>query len=417
MTEESGHMSTAIVVGGGIIGLSCAIRLRQRGFRVVVIDEARPVKPASWGNAGHIAVEQVTPLATLDVIRSAPRRLFGLTGGPLDIGWRYVGTWLPWCLRYLRASLPLRAARGHVALRAALAQAMPEWRAMVADLQAPDLLIENGHLMVWGEGHDPSAAMRTVMESDLGTASARLMDSAELAGVATRMGVRPLSGLVFSGTAQVRSPGALLETMQARLAADSDCHRREQRVTRVASASGGVQVTLQDGSALKGDKVILAAGVRTSGLVPEWRPPLIAERGYHIEWDHGGIPEGPPVVFADRSVIVSMFGTRMRASTFVEFTHADAPPDIRKWEWLEKTVEKAGLPVRSGFSRWVGCRPTLPDYLPAIGPVPGLPGVIAACGHQHLGLTLAPLTARIVSAIAAGDAVPDVARPFCPNRF
>jgi D-amino-acid dehydrogenase len=121
-------------------------------------------------------------------------------------------------------------------------------------------------------------------------------------------------------------------------------------------------------------------------------------------------------VFEGRSVIVTRFGDRLRASSFVEFTAEGAPPDPRKWQRLEAHVRALGLPVASGFSRWMGARPTLPDYLPAIGRLDA-PGLVVACGHQHLGLTLAPITAELVVALMTGQEPSLTLAPFSPTRF
>src|SRR3546814_8349747 len=68
--------STALVIGGGIVGLSCALALARRGMGVTLVAPRIMRGTASWGNAGHIAVEQVMPLASLAPVRSLPRRLF-----------------------------------------------------------------------------------------------------------------------------------------------------------------------------------------------------------------------------------------------------------------------------------------------------------------------------------------------------
>ncbi|MCE2563288.1 FAD-binding oxidoreductase [Komagataeibacter sp. FNDCF1] len=417
MVPNSGRASSAVVVGGGVVGLACALRLRSRGIRVCIINDGAPTDAASWGNAGHIATEQVMPLATPRMVLSAPRRMFALTGGALDIGWRYPGTWLPWCLRYLHACTPAMARRGQAALRRVLADALPAWRRMVADIGAQDLLIEGGHLMVWQGQDDPAAAMRAIMQDDMGTATARPMTAGERDALSGLLGAAPRGGLVFSGTGQVAAPGRVLEALRAHLSADAGCEILSARVAEVMSTAAGPVACLADGTRRASDIVVLAAGIGTRGLVRGWTPPLIAERGYSIEWDHGGAPAVPPMVFADHSYIVTRFGARMRASTFVEFTRPDAAPDPRKWACLERRVRESGLPVHSAFSRWIGSRPTLPDYLPAIGPLPGMPGVIAACGHQHLGLTLAPLTGELVAALAIGAAPGSLIRPFRPDRF
>ena len=131
--------------------------------------------------------------------------------------------------------------------------------------------------------------------------------------------------------------------------------------------------------------------------------PLIAERGYHLRWQARAWPaELPPLVFEDRSLIVTGFENHVQASSFVEFARFSTPPDPRKWDWLERHIRALGLPVDGGFSRWMGARPTLPDYLPAIGRSRHADNLCYAIGHQHLGLTLAPVTAELITRIVAG---------------
>jgi len=130
-----------------------------------------------------------------------------------------------------------------------------------------------------------------------------------------------------------------------------------------------------------------AVGVKT---------PMIAERGYHIQTPDHSWPQGlAPVVFEDRSMIVTGFEHGLRAASFVEFNRVGAAPDPRKWARLRKHVADLGLPFEGEGAEWIGTRPTLPDYLPAIGRAGG--NLYYAFGHQHLGLTLAPITGEIVA--------------------
>jgi D-amino-acid dehydrogenase len=130
---------------------------------------------------------------------------------------------------------------------------------------------------------------------------------------------------------------------------------------------------------------------------------MIAERGYHVESAGQRWPLAvPPVVFADRSMIVTRFRTRVRASSFLELAHADSPADPGKWQRLWARIDALGLPFERPGGEWIGARPTLPDYLPAIGRSQHAANLLYAFGHQHLGLTLAPITAEIVAELAEG---------------
>ena len=165
---------------------------------------------------------------------------------------------------------------------------------------------------------------------------------------------------------------------------------------------------------------MVAAGARSAKLVTPLghSAPLIAERGYHIEADAPGWPADlPPVVFEDRSMIATRFARGLRAASFVEFSRIGSAPDARKWARLRAHVAALGLPIGAGAAEWIGARPTLPDYLPAIGRHAATPAIAYAFGHQHLGLTLAATTGEAVAAMLAGEAPAFDLTPFDLDRF
>jgi D-amino-acid dehydrogenase len=142
------------------------------------------------------------------------------------------------------------------------------------------------------------------------------------------------------------------------------------------------------------------------------------ERGYHIRAAAEDWPvDLPPIVFEDRSMIVTRYADSVQAASFVELARPNAPPDPRKWERLERHVAELGLPMRPPFTRWMGARPTLPDYLPAIGRSRRATNLLYAFGHQHLGLTLAPITAELVVALAEDSPTNIDHTPFDLDRF
>jgi D-amino-acid dehydrogenase len=125
----------------------------------------------------------------------------------------------------------------------------------------------------------------------------------------------------------------------------------------------------------------------------------------------------PPVVFEDRSLIVTRFRSHLRACSFVEFARIDDAPDARKWSRLRAHVAALGIPFTAPVTEWMGARPTLPDYLPAVGRSRTSPAICYAFGHQHLGLTLAAITAECVTAMFLGEPSPVDLEPFDLERF
>lgn len=411
-----GQTESALVIGGGIVGLACALRLRQQGLRTTLVDPSPSPDGASYGNAGHIAVEQVEPLASWDTIRSAPRRLFAV-GGALDV--RDPGTSLPWLARFVRAAAPSRFQAGRAALRGLLAQALPAWHALVRDLERPDLLLSDGHVLLWESPRSAQQRRAAWLAADTGNARVRDLAATELDGMGALLGQRPAGGIRFDGTGQLADVGQTLQALRAAfVATGGECVQARVRALEVDA--GAAVVVLDDGRRLNADVVLVAAGVASGELMATLgvHAPLIAERGYHLQWAQHGWPAGtPPVVFEDRSLIVTRFRAGLRAASFVEFARAQTPADPRKWAALEAHAAALGLPVCGEGQRWFGARPTLPDYLPAIGRSASLPNLLYAFGHQHLGLTLAPITSEIVVALAGGRAPPTPIAAFDLQRF
>jgi D-amino-acid dehydrogenase len=408
-----------VVVGGGVVGLACALNLRRAGLAVSLVDDGAD-RPASWGNAGHIAVEQVEPIASMKALRSAPKRWFH-RGGALDFRWRDLSAWGDWARRYVGACSPEAFARGKAALDALLEDAMPAWRRLAAAAGQPDLVREAGHLLVWESRSSAESGRAAWSACDIGSAHMRDLTGVELMEVASRLAVTPAGGLRFENTGQISDPGLALRALRAAFEALGG-ETLTARVSALGLEGGRAVVGLSAGQTLRPDQIVVAAGVGSGALMRGLGhvTPLVAERGYHIE---GAILEGqdawgdlPPVVFEDRSMIVTRFGDRLRAASFVEFGRRDSPPDPRKWARLHKHVDALGLPMGAPRGQWMGARPTLPDYLPAVGISRRASNLIYAFGHQHLGLTLAAVTGEIVAALAGGVAATDLT-PFDLDRF
>jgi D-amino-acid dehydrogenase len=401
-----------VVIGGGVVGLSSAIALARAGWSVRLVDADPDRRAASWGNAGHIAIEQVAPLASWATVRSLPRRRFG-AGGAVSLppsAWRH---WLPFGLRLLGAARPSVFARGQAALGGLLAEAMPAWQRLSASLDTPDLLRVQGHIVAWSSPASVEAGRRAWAAANIGTAAFRDATPAEL----LQLPGRAMAGAIrFTNTAQISDLGALNQALRAALVAAGGSILRGSAT--LALAGGEARLAI-DGAPVPGaDQLLVAAGVASGGVLAPLghRVPIIAERGYHLRaTDHDWPADLPPLVFEDRSMIVTRYAGCVQAASFVEFAGIDTPPDPAKWARLEAHITALGLPLRPPFTRWTGARPTLPDYLPAIGRSAKAGNLLYAFGHQHLGLTLAAITGERIAALAEGSAA-DLA-PFDLQRF
>lgn len=410
---------TYLVAGGGIVGAASALRLQAAGFAVTLIDPGDPRRGASWGNIGHIATEQVVPMANPAMVRQAASLLFG-AGGPLDFRWTDCGLWLPWSVQFLRATRPAAVENGTRALSHLLRAPYAAWQALLALAGAPaDLVRDCGHYVVWMNAKAAARGMADWQNTPLGSASVRAMSAMELAELADHIKPSPAGGVKFSGSGQVAQPHAVRTALLAAFAARGGLVEAGE-VRELAPHTDGVIAHLCDGRSLDGTYALVAAGAWSGALMRQLgvRTPIIAERGYSIESaEHDWPAHLPPVVFEERSLVVTRFTSGLRASSFVEFGRPGAPPDPRKWRRIERHLRELGIAFSKTPDRWAGPRPTLPDYLPAIGRLTRWPNVFYAFGHQHLGLTLAAVTAELVEGLALDRSPPFDLSPFRIERF
>lgn len=406
----------ALILGGGIVGLNIALQLQARGLHVTLVEAERTRTAASYGNAGHIAIEQVEPLASMAMVKSAPGRLY-CVGGALALPPLAMPSWLPFGWRLVRAARPQRYAQGKAALSALMRMAMPAWQRRAADLGRPDLIRRDGHFVVWETPASARAKLAGWLAADTGTATFRAATETELQAL-RQLSKRPVAGAIrFENTGQLADNAELLTALEETFAARGG-QMMFGRVSRLSIEGGRASASLACGAVRTADHVVVSAGFWSGELL---RPlglkvPIVAERGYHIQDAQAPWPEGmPPVVFEDRSLIVTGFRSGVRAASFVEITGPDAPPDHGKWRRLKQHVLELGLPLNTEHAaQWFGIRPTLPDYLPAIGKAGCASNLYYAFGHQHLGLTLGPVTGEIVAGMVIDGKAP---AEFSLDRF
>lgn len=392
------------IIGGGIIGLCVGLSLQEQGFGVTVFDLEGPRPPPSWGNAGRIATEVTEPLASLSTLRSLPSALFS-RGGTAGFPPAAIASWLPFGLRLIGSAAPRRFELGKTALRSLLKQAVPAWQRRLDSLGQSSLLIESGHYSIW-ENPDRYLRGAQALRRDAGASTVSDPAPNELSQLRSLIRA-PLAGVLrFSGTASVSDPETLLTTLR-RSVIDRGGTLEKRRIDLA---------TAQERST----HVIVAAGVHSGSILRPigHRVPLIAERGYHLQQPDPEWPtDVPPLFFEEREVVVTRFRSVLRATSFVEFSREDSPPDPRKWARLRRHLSELGIPFGASATEWMGSRPTLPDYLPAIGQSRRDPRVFYAFGHQHLGLTLAAITGELLAGVMKGLTAPLDMAPFNLDRF
>ena len=403
------------VIGAGVIGCAIGWALAREGRQVVLIDPQEPgVAGASFGNVGHIASELIEPLPSPALLFGFWRELFAF-GGPLDIPWRRLPRFALWARGFAAAAF--RRAQNTRHLAPLVRPASASWERLLREVGSAQLLRRHGHYEVWlGRKAQPRARSEAVHMSALGVA-VRPVAPQLLAAVAAAAGRAGGAGLEFPESAHVLDPRAVCEVLAGAALARGAIFRHA-RVRALAVGAGGFELSL-DGETLWAPTVIVCAGVWSAPLLAPFglHAPLEAARGYHLELPGHAPLIDAPLVYMDESLVVTPMAGRLRASGYMEFAAPESAPDPRKPAHLAAQLRRLGYRCPEGTASWVGPRPVLPDYLPGIGRAPQLPRLFYAIGHQHIGLTLAPVTAELILALVCGREPAHDLAPFDLRRF
>jgi D-hydroxyproline dehydrogenase len=397
------------IIGAGVIGLTIVKVLVEQGHDVTVIDPNPPGSGASYGNAGTIADYAVMPVGTPDVLRALPSLLFN-RNSPLSIRHATLPTLAPWLLRFARQSLPAAAMRNAHVLAGLLADATPLWRDLVADLDVQHLTRHTGCLYLYDT---PSAYRAAHADMTMRRSMGVLVDLLSPEDLhQLEPTLPPMAGAAFfPGAMTLTDPGKVMDALAAHLAVQ----HITAHVTALDRTPQGIRLT---GPNITAKRVIIAAGAHSRALarMAGDRIPLDTERGYHAEWDMDPALIRPACPTSRGFYLCPMQG-RLRAAGTVELGGLTAPPSPHR---IAKLIDgaRAIFPHLPEPDRtWMGFRPSLPDSLPVIGPSSSGPDIIHAFGHGHIGLTLAPLTARIVASLIAGATPPIDIAPLRASRF
>ena len=407
---------TVIVVGAGIVGIGTAIWLARDGHRVTLIDAEGPAAGTSYGNAGILASSSIVPVQSPGLMRKAPGMLFG-RDGPLFLKWSYLPRLLPWLRRYLSYCSVEEVERIAGALMPVIGDSVEQHLAIAKGTPAERFIEPVDYTYAYTDRAaylKDALAWRIRREQGFATIE---VEADELREVEPALGSDTRFGLRLPGHAWIRDPGAYVGA----LCEYAQSLGVELRITRVhdfvRSGERVVGVKTDDGDILS-DEVVVASGVWSKALLEKLSVEVTmeSERGYHVELmaPQGG-PQMPIALTAYKFIATPMVG-RLRLAGLVEFGGLDAPPSEAPYELLLRKAVAAFPNLRwEGEKRWLGHRPATDDSIPVIGQA--APGVYAAFGHQHVGLTGGPKTGRIVADLIAGRRLNLDMTPYDPARF
>jgi D-amino-acid dehydrogenase len=418
--NQSTSKRHVIVVGAGIVGVSTALRARRHGFDVTLIDRLPPGDATSFGNAGVLASLSVVPVTVPGLLRKVPKMLADPVG-PLYLRWRHLPKMASWLRAYLSNCKPERAQYIAEKLAGITGDSLEEHQSLAQGSPAERRIRTMGYAFAYRS--------RAAFDADAFAWDIRRSLGFEFEvfeGAAVRE-VEPTIGpnyqcLVVShaqhGT--IDEPGNYVKDLAATFAAEGGTIQQDEVTEIVVRDRRFTGVQLKGGGLLEGDSLALAGGVWSKQLLQPLGidVPLEAERGYHVELHGANVQPQHAVSVTDGKFVATPMRGRLRLAGLVELAGIDAPP-------IEAPIKTLLTHARRIFpqlqwesqTEWMGRRPSTPDSLPVIGPVPDIDGVHLAFGHQHIGLTGGPRTGRLVADGIAGQRPNIDLAPYSVSRF
>jgi|TARA_B100000959_G_scaffold149971_2_gene157322 D-amino-acid dehydrogenase len=406
------------VIGAGIVGICCALELAASGRSVRVIDRDGPAEGTSSGNAGVISPWSCVPQSLPEQWKRIPRWTLSKEG-PVALRWGYLPTLLPWLGRFLASAQVSRIGSIADAILALNHNCPGLYRTLLRDTGQESLIQDSSYIHVFRDKlqADP-AQLQWVLRRERGV-PLEFVSGDEVREIEPALSSDYQAAVLIPDQARTLNPARLGQVLAQRAQNQGVVFARAHVQELVPGEPGSFGVRTEQGMMMS-KQVILASGAWSARLLHPLgvRIPLESERGYHTVFTSPGVTLNNSILDGDGKFAVSSMEMGLRCAGTAEFAGLDAQPDYRRAkviaQWARRMLPKLNTGV---VSEWMGSRPSTPDSLPCIGPVPGQAGLFAAFGHGHLGLTQAPMTGRLAAAMVCDKPSPINITPYRLDRF
>ena len=418
---QSGKQIT--VIGGGIVGICCALSLQDKGLQVTLIDEGDLKRKASYGNAGVISPWSCIPQSMPGTWKYIPQWLID-KNGPVTFRWQYLPDLLPWAAKFLAAGRHAKVIEVAAAMHALTRPNVDIYRQHLDNTNHQHLVKDACYLHVSTNKNEFSKDSLEYQIRSTHQAPMAILDAQQIQDIEPALSADFKSALLIKDQARATSPGRLVEvlTQKVREQGGEIINATVEEIQPDANASWNI---ILQGNQLKSELLLVAAGAWTVNLLNPLglktmglSLPLVNERGYHLEFSRPDIEVNHSIMDVQSKFVVSSMADGIRSAGTAEFAHLGAKPNFQRAQ-IFKTLTKQLLPDlnTNNTSEWMGTRPSFPDSLPVIDSVPGFTGLFVAFGHSHYGLGMAPKTGRVLADIVTNADCDIDRKPYRLDRF
>ena len=411
-------MSDVIVIGAGMVGVTTAIALQDRGHSVILVDRKAPGREASYGNAGIIQLEVMEPYAF-------PRSFLEIAKIAIGIGnaVHYRLTALPsaavplW--QYYYHSAPHRHAQVSAVYRQLIARSGKDHDRLIQATDSSHMIKRTGYIQMHRDGRnlEKTVALAERYASDFGVTS-RVLGPVELRRHEPALRSDFAGAVHWLESLTCSSPGDLV-------AAYADLFLRQNgglvqaEVLALSRASRQWRLELRDAAPIYAEHVVVALGAWSPELLKPLgtRIPMVRKRGYHRHLKAAQAPSRP-LFDVEASALYCPMRQGVRVTTGAEIAPFGSAPGDQQIERALRSARRClELCDETDSNAWSGWRPCMPDMLPAVGPVSGQPGLWCNFGHGHQGFTLGPTTGELLADMMSGKETGSRFDRLSPSRF
>ena len=404
------------IVGAGIQGISNALFLQKKGFNVTIFDRDEPGGPAaSYGNAGHFSPYASVPINRPDVLSDVPAMLLSSTG-PLALKWNYVPKMVPWFLKFIRNCTTKKMMHTAKNMHQILDLALPAYDELFDDIELGGLVEKKGILYIWNDQSLKSRELEIKVRNELGV-DQQILTTKEIHDLEPN--IKPIyhGGVYYQHGRHARNPKKiLLKLFDLFLKKGGKFLKLNIKDITFDEEKPIIKSETQS---FIFDKIVIACGSFSKRLTDnlDEKIPLDTERGYHIHFKDCDHLLSRPVIFQNRGFGITPMEQGLRVVGTVEFGGLDNPLSKPRVKNLINNAKYMLDNLPEHEDEWLGFRPTLPDYLPVIGPSKKHKNVFYCFGHHHLGWTLGAISGKIISSMVAEENTNLNLKPYSSQRF
>ncbi len=410
------NCSSVGIVGAGIQGVCIGYQLIKKGIPVTLFDKNEPGSMSSYGNAGHFSPYAVIQLNRPDILRDIPKMLFS-SYGPLALKWNYIPKMIPWILKYLKHSNKKSMLHTTKYMHQILDLSLDAYEELFKEIDITNLVDRKGIIYVWTNENLKSRNMEIKVREELGIKQT-LLKKQEVLDLEPNLNPVFDGGVFYDYAYHARDPkGILNKIFDLFLKKGGKFIKAE--VKKIKQINDNQTEIFTEKKNYKYEKTVLASGAFSKKLTDQLGEniPLDTERGYHVHFEGQENLLKRPVIFLDRGFGMTPMNQGLRAVGTVELGGLNNPISKKRIDYIVKCAKEL-LPQLNDFKdEWLGFRPTLPDFLPVIGPSLKNNNIIYAFGHHHLGWTLGAITGKIVSKIVVEEKTNLDLSPYSSKRF